>query len=339
MRPHLIRFRAAVLAAATLMACDNAGEERVLSISATGVVNAFVYLDGNGNRQFNAGEAGLAGVQVGLIARGTTDTIARTQTSPQGAVRFAGIPVGHYVVTVDTTSFGDSIGVTRIDSTAFQVLPADSAAVLITVSFPQVTTAQLRALPLGEKVFVQGLVLVSNGVFGDSTIHLRDSTGSLRLGIAPSAFAPAGDSARFVGVRAARAGQPILGSASEVALLDVNRPTSPSDTVTNAVARVAGGGAFAYDAALISVLNDSIVDTLTLTAAPDSGDFRIRVFDGSDTLVVLLDQPGGSFGTLGTYAPGLVITELRGLLVPTGSGTWRLKPRSPNDLRCGASAC
>ena len=338
MRPHRFRFRAAVLAAATLVACDNAGEERVLSISATGVVNAFVYMDANGNRQFNTGEPGLAGVQVGLIARGTTDTVARTQTNPQGTVRFAAIPVGHYVVAVDTTSFGDSVGVTQIDSTGFQVLPADSAAVLVTVSFPQVTTAQLRALPLGEKVFIQGLVLVSNGVFGDSTVHLRDTTGSLRLtGI--SGVALAGDSARFLGVRAARAGQPVLNSPSLVALLGVSSPTPPSDTVTNAVARVAGGGAFAYDAALISVLNDSIVDTLTLTAAPDSGDFRIRVFDGSDTLVVLLDQPGGSFGTLGAYAPGLVITELRGLLVPTGSGTWRLKPRSPNDLRCGASAC
>lgn len=338
MRPLHLCVR--VAAAAAIAACDNAGEERVLSISATGVVNAFVYLDANGNRQLNGGEPGLAGVRVGLIARGTADTPFTAQTGVQGNVRFAGVPVGHYTVTVDTGTFGDSIGVTRIDSAGIQVPPGDSAAFLVTVSYPAVTVAGARALPLGEKVFVEGLVLVTGGVFGDSTIHLRDTTGSIRFTGATFALAQAGDTARFLGVRAARSGQPVLSNVALVGLFGVGSPTPPSDTVSNAVALTAGGGpAFALDAAFVEVPNDTIVDTLTLTAAPDAGDFRMRVFDGTDTLVVVLDQPGGSWTTFTAYAPGRVITQLRGLLVPTGSGTWRLKPRSPTDLRCGAAAC
>ena len=335
MRSRQLWIRVAL--AAGIVACDNAGEERVLSIDATGVVNAVVYLDLNGNRQPNGGEPGLAGVRVGLIVRGTTDTAFAAQTSVQGGVRFAGVPVGHYVVTVDTGTFGDSIGVTRIDSAGIQVPPGDSAGVIVTVSFPAVTVAGARALPLGEKVFLEGLVLVSGGVFGDSTLHLRDTTGSIRFAGLSSTLALAGDTARFLGVRAARAGQPVLSNVSLVALFGVSLPTPPSDTVTNAVALAAGGGSL--DAAFVEVPNDTIVDTLTLTAAPDSGDFRMRVFDGTDTLVVLLDAPGGAWTSFASYAPGLVITQLRGLLVPTGTGTWRLKPRSPNDLRCGGSAC
>lgn len=328
---------AIALALLALTACENAGEDRVLALSASGVVNGLVYLDGNSDRQFNLGfDSRLANVGVALVARGTRDTVARVTSDAQGLVRFAGVPVGHYTVAVDTTLFADTIAVTGIDSVGLQILPADSTIVLVAVSYPRVTTVEARTLAVGTKVFLRGIALTTTAHFGDTLLHLRDSAGAMRV------FVTTGnpflrDSLTFLGRIGVRSGAPILDQAVLVALTCVPPacpyPDPPSDTVTNAVARVAGGGpSFLLDAALIRILGDTIVDTTRVTAQPDSNDLLVRAFDGTDTLVVHLDS---TFAFSGGYPSGLVggaILDVTGVLVPTGTGSWRLKPRSGTDI-------
>lgn len=338
LRPAVAAFLLLAIAPA---ACDNAGADRVLTFQATGVVNGFVYLDSNGNGQFDLGEAGMANVAVALVSRGTRDTVARVQTGAQGLVRFASVPVGHYTVAIDTAVFGDSIAVTAIDSAGLQILPEDSAVVIVTVSFPRVTIAQARTLPPGRKVFVRGLVLTSASpvasTFGDTLLHLRDSTAAIRVVVATGSLFR-GDTATFRGTLAARGGQPILGKADLVGLTCIPPacpyPGPPSDTVLNAAARTAGGPPlFRLDAALIRVVGDTIVDTARVATGPDLGNLLVRVFDGSDTLVVHFDT---TFAFPGVTLPaGLVpgaILDATGVLVPTGAGAWHLKPRSPTDV-------
>jgi hypothetical protein len=78
------------------------------------------------------------------------------------------------------------------------------------------------------------------------------------------------------------------------------------------------------DAALVLVTGAVITDTATV--APD---FRLTVNDGAGPLTVLLDSQGGFTRSL--FAPGRSMI-FRGVLVPTGTGAWQLKPRGIGDI-------
>lgn len=337
MRTRLAAPIAATLCAAALVACGNAGEDRVLSIQATGTVTGLVYLDRNGNRIADGlnVDTALAGVGVRLVVAGTRDTAARATSDLLGIYHMTGVPVGHYVLVVDTATVGDSVDVVRIDTNVVTLTAADSAdTVRVAVSFPTVTVAQARALPLGKKAFVVGLALNSVNGFGDSTVHIADASGTIRgTRIPPGPVFP-GDSMRFLGTRRVRDGQPTLDS---VATFYLGAGTLPAgQTVTNATARTANGGAL--DAALVRITGDTIVDTASVVVGADSGDFQLHVFDGTDTVTVLLDHNAGFSGvSLAAYVPGAVFT-IRGLLLPVppgNTGAWRLKPRLKGNPPAG----
>ena len=340
----LRRFATGALGAAALLAgCNNAGEDRVLGITATGVVTGFVFFDSDGDRapQSLQFDVRLRGVRVRLVARGTQDTVARVTSDTGGIVRAANLPVGSYRVVVDTTSIGDSVQVVRIDTADVTVGPNDSVAIEVVVSFPSLSIDSARALPLGEKVFVNGVVLTPRsapaGVFGDTTISLADSTRAIRAtrvkGSSVIICNPLGgcDSLRLLGTTAARNGQPTLDDVTTFLLGTGRFP--PLKQTTTALAATADGGRL--DAALVRLLGDSIVDTLRV-----GPDFQARVVDslGVDSLYIILDADAGftGFSTCSSApnppcTPGRRI-DITGLLVPTGTGRWQLKPRSAADV-------
>lgn len=328
MRTRLAAPIASILCATALAACGNAGEDRVLSIQATGSVTGLVYLDRNGNRVpdgLNVDTA-LAGVGVRLVIAGTRDTAARATSDAQGLYHMTAVPVGHYLLVVDTATVGDSVDVVRIDTNVVTLTAADSAdTVRVAIAFPTVTVAQARALPLGKKAFIVGVALNSVNGFGDSTVHIADASGTIRgTRIPPGPVFP-GDSMRFLGTRRIRDGQPTLDSVATFYLGPGNLPAG--QTVTNTLARTANGGAL--DAGLVRVTADTILDTATVVVGPDSGDFQLHVFDGTDTLIVLFDHSQFSVASLAPYIPGAAFT-IRGLLLPVppgNTGFWRLKPR------------
>ena len=61
------------------------------------------------------------------------------------------------------------------------------------------------------------------------------------------------------------------------------------------------------------------------------GNSRLTVSDGSGNLLVQLDQVAG-FAIPSVYVPNNIF-DIVGVLVPTGTGSWILKPRSAADLR------
>jgi len=74
-----------------------------------------------------------------------------------------------------------------------------------------------------------------------------------------------------------------------------------------------------------------IVDSATISdTATVLGNFQLTVSDGSGNLQVLLDHAAG-FLVPGVYVPSNVF-NIVGVLVPTGTGIWTLKPRSAADL-------
>jgi len=300
--------------------CESSGTDRVLAIEATGTVLGLVFFDADGNREPGGADTPLAGVAVALAPSGGRIPVAQGISDADGVVRLDQVGVGRYVVVVDSTTVPDSVDVVRIADSAFIVGPADSVTVEVALSFPRVTVREARLLPVGTRVFVDGLALNAFPAFGDSSVHLADTSGAMRLVRVRPVPIFAGDSLRVRGTRGASAGQPTLENVTTVLLAVVAVPAP--EGVTTAQGRTADGGRL--DAALVAVTNATISDTATV-----AGDFRLRVSDGSGTLEVLLDEDAAL--DLAPFTPGVSI-DATGLLVPTGAGVWQLKPRSDADL-------
>jgi hypothetical protein len=148
-------------------------------------------------------------------------------------------------------------------------------------------------------------------------------------------FVTFNDSLRVLATRSTRDGQPAMDDAVLLPL-GVTAGATPT-VVTAATARDADGGVL--DAALVFVDSVTIVDTATVPGTgqspPPTLDFRLFVdrtpADTAGRLEVLLDAHAGFTGTnLLPFRPDSVIS-VTGVLVPTGAGQWRLKPRFPQD--------
>jgi hypothetical protein len=307
----------------SVTACSNAGENRVLAVSGAGFVGGVVYLDVDGNRQPGGPDNGLPNVRVRLIVAGTRDTVAQASSDANGTFVFGSVPVGRYTVVVPPeAAFGDTISVVRIDTSAVTLSPGDTAQVQVAVSYPSATVREARALPLGTKVFVEGVALNTVTTFGDSTVSVEDTSGALRATDVRGPLVALGDSVRFLGTMTSRDGQPVLGGAQATVLL--NNRTVVAQTVTTAAAATADGGRL--DAALVTVLNATVgADTATV-----DNDYVFTIDDGSGPLTVVLDQSVPI--SPAPYVPGVVLTDATGVLVPDGLGAWRLKPRTGTDL-------
>jgi hypothetical protein len=190
------------------------------------------------------------------------------------------------------------------------------------VSFPSYTVAEARARPLGEKIFVLGLALNSSPAFGDSTVHLADTSGTMRVTGARGPLVAAGDSVRVLGEAGARDGQPVLADGQVWLIRIVDLPVATS--VTTLAASTAGGGVL--DAALVKVDSATISDTATV-----NGDYIATVDDGSGPVRVVFDEDLSFTDMRTLYVPAAAI-DATGVLVPDGLGAWRLKPRGDSDL-------
>ena len=320
------RFRRGValsVAAASIVACANAGADRVLGIERTGVVIGIVYFDGNATRERDDADQGLAGVRVGLVVAGTRNTIAMSTSGDQGIFALFGVPLGNYHVAVDSTTVGDSAFVARIDTADINVRPSDTVIVQIAISFPLVTVAEALAFPIGEKVFVDGIALNRRATFGDSTIHVADTSGSLRaVRAGPSSIFP-GDSIRLRGSIGTRDGRVVVDLDRRTPMVLAIAELPAPDTVTTAVAASAGG--MILDAAFVRVDSARIADTITI-----DDDFVVTVDDGSGQLEVLLDKDI-SFAPEPFMVPGADLA-VSGLLVVAEPGVWRLKPRASVEV-------
>ena len=324
-------MRHALLTAAllALAACDNAGATRTVGVTATGVVRGEVFFDANGSGVRDAVDAAMPRAVIRVLSRAGADTVLRDSTGTDGTFRFAAVPVGTWVVEVDSASLGDTVVVAGGRRDTIVVLPNDSLDFPAAVTYPGRSVAQVRAQAPGVRVLVRAIALHARAAFGDTALHVVDASGALRLvHVRPSAATvAAGDSLVVSGRVATLAGQRVL---DDVALFVVGPtliPTLPA--VTTAVAST-GGVAGSLDAALVRTTNVLVTDTATV-----NGDFQMTVTDGSGPVTVVLDRNAdtGFRAPLptGVYVPGNRFDAL-GVLVPTGAGAWRLKPRSSLDL-------
>jgi DNA/RNA endonuclease YhcR with UshA esterase domain len=190
------------------------------------------------------------------------------------------------------------------------------------VRIPTATIAAARALPPGQVIAIEGVALNAWATFGDGSVHMADSTGTIRVFEPSTSVIAAGDSLRFVGIIQLSSGQPILASA-DVTHRGLSHWVPNPIRVFSAVAATADGGAL--DATLVEVTG-AVVDSVKTVAS----ETHLIIDDGTGQVTVVLDRDTGISG--GGYAVDDAI-EVVGMLVPTASGTWLLKPRSSSDLR------
>jgi hypothetical protein len=291
-----------------------------LGIDATGFVGGLVYWDVNGNRELDGPDVPVEGVLVRLLVSEVGGVVTAALSDPAGRFLMRDVPVGRYHVRADGSTLGDTAEVVRIDTSVVELTPDDSVAVAVAVGFPIVTTAEARSLPPGEKVFIVGVALMETGTFGDTTVHLADTPGAIRATRVRSPVLSPGDSARLRGTISTRDGQPTLDEASPFIVL--SGPAPDATVVISARAATADGGQL--DAALVLLADAVVDDTGTV-----GGDFVATVDDGSGFLDVVFDADVGF--DLEAIVPDTVLS-VTGLLVPSGPGTWVLKPRSVLDV-------
>jgi hypothetical protein len=324
---------AATVLAASLMGCPNAGEDLVQSITGTALVGGRVFLDGDGDRLPASGaDAPLSGVRVRLLVTGTRDTVARVNSAANGTFVFDAVPVGRYSVVVPgEASFGDSLAVVRVDPSDVNLAPNDTVVVDIAVSFPLLSVAEARQATLGTKVFLQGVALNTPSTFGDTTVHLADTSGAIRVTDARGTLVAAGDSVRVLGRVSARDGQPTL-DGGVFTLVAIVGGVSPILLKTGE-ADSAGGGV--YDAQLVRVVDATITDTATVAA----GDYVATVVDDEGgPLEVVVDTdafPGPQLDEQRNRLYPGAVADITGVLVPgdAATGRWRLKPRVAGDVQ------
>jgi len=309
---------------ALLAACSNSGLDLDFPPEPTAGVVMSVYLDRDGSRTPTALDTVYVGARVALMQKGTNDTVQTVITGNNGTASFLNLKLGEYRLTVVPSSLGDSIELSGIDRSEVRLEAATGVdTVTARLAYPEVTIRQARNLPIGRRVFVRGMILVGVQQFRDTTSHLSDSSGAIRMtrvslrgGLTGN---NPGDSVSVLGLTSTRLGQPTLDLA--VVARFATRPPPIALQVTTGEAATAKTGTL--DAGLVQV-TATIVDTLTI-----SPDFRVNVTDQSGTLAVVLDANLNFFRP--AFSPGRGI-QARGVLVPDGIGGWRLKPRDPSDV-------
>lgn len=328
-RIHRSFVRPGLLLAAGLLVgagCGNDGEGLGIAPPADRAVVGQLFVDRDFNGVLNQADTLVAGLRVYLlVSGGQADTVAVDTTDLNGAVGYSGLPLGRYTVSVDSVAaLGDSL-VTYLTPTAVQVTAGGGAPLFaIRLGFPQDDVPGVRGSAVGRRVVTSGIILAGQQSFGDTSAYLRDTGGALRLTgarVLVGNFVAPGDSVRVLGTVALRAGQPVL-DAAEIVLVRPGITAPAADTVTTAEAAAALGGL--RDADLIRIQAASVTDSATAGA-----DYTVTIDDGSGPLVVVLDS-------VLTLPPTIIVpgdsVRAFGVLVPTGTGAWRLKVRAGTDL-------
>ncbi len=325
LRPLIVRsLLPFALAATALLGCGNAGENLGIRTKPGAGFTVTVLYDRDQNALPTNADSALAGVRVFLKVPGGPDTLAVDTTDALGQAGFLNIPTGPYAVEVEASVLGDSLA-TKLTPQAVIVFPSGGPGSMVALlTFPTQTVAAARALPIGSRVLVSGLILAGPQSSRDTSGAMRDSTGAVRLTgvrILSGGVSQPGDSVRVLATVGVRNGQKVLDAAA-ISLLTIT--TLPvADTLTTVVAATANGGV--RDADLVSIFGAEILST-----SGANGDLTVTLDDGSGPLEVLVDS-------VLQIAPGLFVIgdslSGEGILVPaTGGATWQFRPRQRQDF-------
>src|SRR5687768_6217739 len=151
------------------------------------------------------------------MAPGAREPSARAVSTATGTFVADALPVGDYNVVVESGTVPDSVRLVRVspdpaafDTTKAHISASDTTAVQIVLGHPTVSVAGARALPVGRRVFIEGVTLNAWTTYGDSTLHVADSTGVIRATRVAFVAVSSGQRVRVLGTTDVRDGQGTL---------------------------------------------------------------------------------------------------------------------------------
>ena len=307
--------------------CEEVGPSSALEIESTGDVLGRLFLDLNGNAVEDAADQTVPGWLVRLVGR-NGGVLASARTDSLGFFDFREVPVGEVRVDVERAQLGDSLELFGlVVENPIILLAGDAVTLNVGLSYPTVTLGAVDTLPLGRRVFVDGIALNAVVTNGPRELHLRSGTDALRVTSIVRTPVGVGDSVRVLGRRGSEAGWPILTGGAILRLpppVDDPLPLS----VTTGAAATAQGGALGAD--LVRVRSADLLE-----ARNEGDDVVLTVDDGTGPVEIVLRSFLGSDASF--FDPDRKrIRETTGLLVPWDDGgglRWRLVIRSADDLR------
>lgn len=319
------RLCALFVATALLSAGCETDTTDPLVLDAVGEVRGSAFVDVNGNLERDAADAGLSGLRIRLLVRGTRDSVVSSVlTGGDGDFRLLSVPVGVYDVVVDPATVPDTLQIGLIENNPVTVFATDTPRVSIAAGFPIASIAEARQELPGRRVFIDAVALNERSTYPDGSVYVSDASGSIRLTGLRGGDLLRGNRARFLGVVARIDNQPTL---NDVAFFVTDSVATPPPVgVTTARAATADGGAL--DATLVRVTRATVTSTQV-----SGNEYRFTVDDGSGALEGVVNTDRGF--ELGLLVPGTEL-DLTGILVPTaGQNRWRIRPRTAGDVTLG----
>jgi hypothetical protein len=306
------------LLAVLVMSCTDGGDP--IGIDGTGEVRGTAFIDRDADGRLSDADVAAAGVAAALLLEATGDTVEYATTAADGSFAMPSVPIGRYRLVATRGALGDSVSVLHLENAVFSLARGDTARSEIRLGYPSVTTAQVRDTPAGRRVVLDAVALNGWSTFADSTVHVRDATGSIRAVRTQQANVQVGDSIRVLGTVGVNAGHAVIADAVLLVLSAAVGLPQPDSVSTSAAAGALGGAAADGQ---VRVSGAVIQDTARI-----AGDLILGVDDGSGRLEVVLD--GNVPFNVGPYVPGATFAG-RGVLVPAQGATWRLKPRDRDE--------
>lgn len=317
-----------LLAALLLGGCQESGDDGFM-VDATGTIVGLAWLDRNGNGELEGSDGPAQDVRIDFVQRSGGAPVYTARTNSAGEFVLSDVMVGDYRAVVDSGSVGDSLRVLRVDSADVTVSADDTSTVLVGVTYPAVTIDSARAAELDQRLFVEGLVISEWNTYGDGSMHVRDTTGAIRiLRVQPNTMA-AGDSLRALATTSVQSGRAVLRDGLVFLLRTGVESPDPVDVNTG---EAAGASSGVLDAELVRVEGAILQDT----TRNSFGEIVLQVDDGSGLLDVVLDRDIPFFLNLPPDAEVLgAEVDATGILLPPESGVtdrWVLKPRENPDV-------
>lgn len=323
------RWAVSLAVALALTGC-NRDEPFGPGLEAVASLSVQAYFEYDDNSGFGGGDAPAPGVPIQILARGSGAAVLEDSADAEGTVDFPAIPVGTYEIRVDPAFLGDSLVVAFVDSTTVTFTPNQTRSFRVGLTPPTLSVAEVRALPLGRRVWVTGMALNSRPASIDGAVHiLEGGSSALRINLPSASGGSEGDSIRALGTTAGTGDGRYLVDGRINVLAQSVRALFPLE-LTIGEARTAGGGQHA--ARLVLIRGGEVTDTATI---PFVG-LRVSVQAGTETVNLLLPQQNG-FGTPNLPA-GTPLISAAGLLLqdPDVPGAWRIVPRGAGEVSFGS---
>ena len=320
----------ALAALSAIAACEDVGSHDPIEIQANSRIRGILFLDLNGSAQYDAGDQTMRGWVVRLLGS-NGGLLASTVSDSTGAFAFD-VDASRVTLDVERARLGDTLQVFGLAvGREVTLLRDDSLIVSVGFTYPSVSLAAVDSLPLGRRVFVEGIALTNVTTNGPRELHLRAGSDAVRVtSIVRKPLAP-GDSVRVLARRATEAGQPIL-TGGEITLIRPSVADAEPIDLTTRAASTAQQGAVAAE--LARIRNADLVRSRN-----EQSDVILTVDDGTGSLEIQLRSFLGADASF-FNADSVRVLSATGLLVPylneAGQPRWRLATRAALDLRLEA---